>query len=88
MARNGGTRVAKKMPDWIPAMSQDRKTRFKSLEVFDFSVENIHEIVDLIPTIKGISMMIADGSGRNNDHFLSYDSVVAILKKLNQVSLY
>lgn len=62
-------------------------SNFPLLITFDFSVDNIGEIVDRIPTIKGISMMIAEESGRNNDHYLSYDSVVAILKKINEVSL-
>lgn len=39
--------VIKKMPDWIPATSQDRKARFKSLEVFELYAQNNHLVVEI-----------------------------------------
>jgi hypothetical protein len=59
-------------------------SNYPLLITYDFSVDNIKEIVDQIPTIKGISMMIAEKSEKNNEHILNYSSVVAVLNKLSE----
>lgn len=58
--------------------------KFPLLITLDFSVENIHQIIDQIPTVKGISMMITEEFERNDVHFFSYSSVIAILEELNE----
>ncbi len=56
--------------------------QFPLLITLDFDANNIAEIVETIPPIKGICMPLSDWSNRNNIHYFDNLSVINILNNL------
>ena len=48
----------------------------------DYTVDNVLEIIDSIPTIKGICMTISEGTNIDTVHYFNYAAVLEIAKKL------
>jgi len=61
--------------------------QYPLLITLDYSPENILEIINLMPNIKGITMVLGDDSLRNDIHYFKYSEVLNILDKLSLPNL-
>ncbi|MBW4542938.1 MAG: hypothetical protein KME25_00595 [Symplocastrum torsivum CPER-KK1] len=57
--------------------------QYPLLITLDYSPDNILEIINLMPNIKGITMVLGDDSLRNDIHYFKYSEVLNILDKLS-----
>jgi hypothetical protein len=58
--------------------------QYPLLITLNFSAENTLEIINFMPNIKGISMILGDGSCRNDIHYCQYSEVLNVLDKLSE----
>ena len=56
------------------------------LITLDYSPENILDIINFMPQIKGVSMVLGSNPMKNNLHFLQYSKVLEILDLMKQKS--
>lgn len=59
--------------------------QYPLLITLDFSADNLLQIIQSMPNIKGVSMILGDNPCRNDIHHFQYSEAVKILEKSSAI---